>query len=505
MLCVFRGSAGPKSLIRTAWRPARSAFAQKGKESMPRHSFVQQTKLRDLHGRIDYISSPKRQEHLYGVYSTAEPEFWRLLSRQNQYDFMRSGSSGSCIEARELIISLPESFQNFDRELLLRLFTEKFRQTYDVQCIAALHHNKAMTNYHVHLIFSERKLLEKKEVKLASRNMFYDERGKHVRTRKEILDAAGNIRPGCRIVPKGEPCEMSYFAGKEAIFKRKMFLADVKTMYTDLINSLTEDEKDRLQVFDKAGPYLPTKKIGKHNPREKEIRADNEARQEWNRTVDEALVRGMPEEEVVSRKRELLIVPVGEAIRKEGFHAECFRAVVLAAVNTLLNQVRGAVAKKEEIPKVDFRKFNEMVAVRKKLYRINGSIERIERQILKKQEKLKSLHGLRSVFQMKLQKSLMNEIADLLEEHRQQQDLLDSTVTRAGYWSVASFLKAYEKAKQAVREYSEYRKQKSKVEDIYGDARRESVLKKLAEYEQEGKKDNRGRNRDVLKKTDLGR
>ena len=326
-----------------------------------------------------------------------------------------------------------------------------------------------------------------------------------MRTRKEILDAAGNIRPGCRIVPKGEPCEMSYFAGKEAIFKRKMFLADVKTMYTDLINSLTEDEKDRLQVFNKAGPYLPTKKIGKHNPREKEIRADNEARQEWNRTVDEALVRGMPEEEVVSRKRELLIVPVGEAIRKEGFHAERFRAVVLAAVNTLLNQVRGAVAKKEEIPKVDFRKFNEMVAVRKKLYRINGSIERIERQILKKQEKLKSLHGLRSVFQMKLQKSLMNEIADLLEEHRQQQDLLDSTVTRAGYWSVASFLKAYEKAKQAVREYSEYRKQKSKVEDIYGDARRESVLKKLAEYEQEGKKDNRGRNRDVLKKTDLGR
>ena len=230
---------------------------------MPRHSFIQQTKLRDLHGRIDYISSPKRQEHLYSVYSTAEPEFWSLLSRQNRYDFLRSGSSGSCIEARELIISLPESFQNFDRDLLLRLFTEKFRQTYDVQCIAALHHNKAMTNYHIHLIFSERKLLEKKEVKLASRNMFYDERGKHVRTRKEILDAAGNIRPGCRIVPKGEPCEMSYFAGKEATFKRKMFLADVKIMYTELINSLTEDEKERLQVFDKAGPYLPMKKIGK--------------------------------------------------------------------------------------------------------------------------------------------------------------------------------------------------------------------------------------------------
>ena len=113
---------------------------------MPRHSFIQQTKLRDVHGRIDYISSPKRQEHLYAVYSTAEPDFWSYLAEQNRFDFRRSGSSGSCIEARELIISLPESFRSFDRETLLRLFTEKFRQTYGVQCIAALHHNKVMTN-----------------------------------------------------------------------------------------------------------------------------------------------------------------------------------------------------------------------------------------------------------------------------------------------------------------------------------------------------------------------
>lgn len=191
---------------------------------------------------------------------------------------------------------------------------------------------------------------------------------------------------------------------------------------------------------------------------------------------------------MVSKKRELLIVPVGEAIRKEGFHAERFRAVVLAAVNTLLNQIRGAVAKKEEIPKVDFRKFNEMVAVRKKLYRINGGIERIERQILKKQEKLKSLHGLRSVFQMKLQKSLMNEITDLLEERRQQQALLDDTVTEAGYRSVASFLKAYEKAKKTVNEYTEYRKQHSGECGKQRDLEKESVLKKLAEYEDEGKR-----------------
>ena len=30
-----------------------------------RHSFIRQNKLSDVTGRIDYISNPKRQEHLY--------------------------------------------------------------------------------------------------------------------------------------------------------------------------------------------------------------------------------------------------------------------------------------------------------------------------------------------------------------------------------------------------------------------------------------------------------
>ena len=42
-----------------------------------RHSFIGQNKLSDVAGRIDYISNPKRQEHLYATYQTegATPEF----------------------------------------------------------------------------------------------------------------------------------------------------------------------------------------------------------------------------------------------------------------------------------------------------------------------------------------------------------------------------------------------------------------------------------------------
>lgn len=115
--------------------------------------------------------------------------FWDFLAKQNQEDFRSSGTAGSCIEARELIISLPEEFQKYDREQLLKLFVMKFKQEYGTDVVAALHHNKAMTNYHIHLIFSERKLLEHAEFKKASRNMFFDEHGRHVRTKKAIRES----------------------------------------------------------------------------------------------------------------------------------------------------------------------------------------------------------------------------------------------------------------------------------------------------------------------------
>ena len=52
-------------------------------------------------------------------------------------------------------------------------------------------------------------MLEEPIEKIATRNMFYDENGKHVRTKKEILDENGQIREGCKIIPKGEAYELS--------------------------------------------------------------------------------------------------------------------------------------------------------------------------------------------------------------------------------------------------------------------------------------------------------
>ena len=86
--------------------------------------------------------------------------FGKNLARENQLDFKASGSAGKCIEGREFIIALPESFVQYRAGDVVRLFTETFHKRYGVECSAALHHNKTKTNYHIHLVFSERKMLE---------------------------------------------------------------------------------------------------------------------------------------------------------------------------------------------------------------------------------------------------------------------------------------------------------------------------------------------------------
>ena len=295
---------------------------------MRRNSFIEMAKLHDLSGRITYISSHAKQEHLYEVYAT-EPDraFWRELAKCNQEEFEKSGTNGKCIEARELMIALPESFINHDHDELLKRMVDGFKDRYGVECFAALHHNKRKTNLHIHMIFAERKRLDQPEEKTATRNMFYDEQGRHVRTKKEILGGDGNIRKGCKIIKKGEAYERRIFTVKDGRFKQESFLDEAKVFYTDLIN-----DKDRLSIFDKNGPYLATKKVGKNNPKAEAIKADNEIRMEWNRAVDRAIVSGVSETEVVELKKTEITEKVKESVEQNGNKPELFGEIVRAAI-----------------------------------------------------------------------------------------------------------------------------------------------------------------------------
>ena len=120
-----------------------------------KNSFLQVVKLPNVRGKVRYISDPKRQENLYATFTNVESKYWFYLSKENQEDFRKSGTEGKCIEARELIIMLPSSLIQYDPNMLLKYFSAKFVEKYDVAVASALHHNKAKTNLHIHLIFSE--------------------------------------------------------------------------------------------------------------------------------------------------------------------------------------------------------------------------------------------------------------------------------------------------------------------------------------------------------------
>ena len=309
---------------------------EEGKAFMRRNSFIEMAKLHNLSGRITYISSHAKQEHLYEVYAT-EPDraFWRELAKCNQEEFAKSGTNGKCIEARELMIALPESFINYDHDYMLKKMVDEFKERYGVECFAALHHNKRKTNLHIHMIFAERKRLDQPTEKTATRNMFYNEQGRHVRTKKEILDGDGNIRKGCKIIKKGEVYERKIFTVKDGHFKQEFFLDEAKVFYTDLINQMALDDKDRLSIFDKNDPYLATKKVGKNNPKAEEIKADNEIRMEWNRAVDRAIVSGVPDAELVELKKTEITGRVKESVEQNGQKPELFGDIVRAAIALL--------------------------------------------------------------------------------------------------------------------------------------------------------------------------
>ena len=304
------------------------------------------SKLHNVRGRITYISSHAKQENLYAVYETTDRHYWTELARFNQQEFLKSGTEGKCIEARELIIALPESFPDlYDPSKLLQMFTYRFKEKYGVECVSALHHNKRKTNYHIHLIFSERELLPEPIEKIATRNMFYNEQKKHVRTKKEILDDSGNVRKGCKIIKKSEVYERTLFTAKNKLFKQEHYLDEAKRFYTDLINLLIEDDKNKLHVFDRNGLYLATKKIGKNNPKAEQIKEDKEVRMQWNHEVDRALVSQVPEDEIRQIKNEFITDRIRNSIKVWGNRPELLSNIIrkaTARLALLISKVRTA-------------------------------------------------------------------------------------------------------------------------------------------------------------------
>lgn len=478
------------------------------------------SKLHNVRGRITYISSHAKQENLYAVYETTDRPYWTELARFNQQEFLKSGTEGKCIEARELIIALPESFPDlYYPDKLLQLFTNRFKEKYGVECVSALHHNKRKTNYHIHLIFSERELLPEPIEKIATRNMFYNEQGKHVRTKKEILDDSGNVRKGCKVIKKGEVYERIPLTIKNPLFKQESFVDEAKRFYTDLINLLIEDDKDKLRVFDKNGLYLATKKIGKNNPKAEQIKEDNKVRMQWNHEVDRALVSQVPEDEIRQIKKEFITDRIRQSIDTWGrqpdmlasiiIHATMRLALLISKVLTAARKLKNklfhealekeygtkATVREETITTVDTIPVTEAAAF-PKLQKIKITLDKHNQLIFEAESERNKLEielsDLKGFARLTRKKELESKISAKNEEIQTLKAGLSNIVKQHGFATVQDFYTAFYTAQRAT---DAYQKACAKWEEAYGEKapKPETLHEKIQRYQEKADRQNASR------------
>ena len=349
--------------------------------------------------------------------------------------------------------------------------------------------------------------------------MFYDENGKHVRTKKEILDEAGQLRKGCKIIRKGEVYERNIFDIKESQFKSKNFLDEVKHSYTDLINIYVKDDKQKLKVFDRNGVYLPTKKIGKNNPKAEQIKTDNQYRTMWNQTVDRALICGVPEGQILEVKQSEIGQKVKASIQKSGRNPALLKSLIMTAVYALelligkvfkvasqkadkgietvikaepeqipVKAIKSFVKAKSE-PVLEMPKKSALASKYPRLVNIYNKLEKQNTAIYEREQQLasveKELAGAKGIFKAKQRKELQEQAEQLKIQIANMKQYLSSIVQGYGYKNVNEFLAEFKASKA---EYADYQSTVAKWEQQNGNkAESDSLKTRLQRKQQEVK------------------
>ena len=255
-----------------------------------------------------------------------------------------------------------------------------------------------------------------------------------------------------------------------------------RCFFTNEINQLVLHEEDKLKVFDKNSPYLATKKIGKNNPMEEQIKTDNEVRQEWNRTVDRAIVSGMSEEDISSIKKKEITEKVRDSIDLYGDRPDLLASIIklaIAVLELLINRIMlAAVGVAEKVldvmpgagtgeatktkvqetavavphPEMSLlaSKYVLLKNVHKELQRQNEAIFNLERNRGNLEIELSDCNGVfKSGKRMELQKQI-DELERMINNMKRQLSLI---VQEYGYDNVKEFYSDYYVSKGEYEDY----------------------------------------------------
>lgn len=256
-------------------------------------NLVRTQKITNGRGSIKYITHDSKGEIL-ASYSTQTMQEWEILFDFNQQKFEeekqkgnwttvqknKNGKIAQAIEAHMFVVALPNEMAQYpckyngqvitnDMELA-KAIANDWRNTYGTDCYVAIHWNKEHTNFHAHILVSERTKKESHEIKRAKRNRYYNAAGKECKK----ADAVRVVHKGDIISGQNE----LYESGKIDL-KSKKALERIKEHYAELLGT---------ELFKDDGLHIPQQHLPRINERSSEkVLEDYERKREYNAAVKE--------------------------------------------------------------------------------------------------------------------------------------------------------------------------------------------------------------------------
>ena len=182
-------------------------------------SFARATRLPNVVGRGDYISNPDKQEQIMAKSAPVDWEPYQEYERSHQKTATKNN------EGREIIVALPNEWATLpEKELWSRahfLAVTAIGKSTDMQW--AVHWNKARTDLHLHVVYSERQREENPG--RWDRNIYHTAEGKVARTKADrAKDENGKELPP--VHRKGELKDG--FSSKDPKYTEKGWLKNTK-------------------------------------------------------------------------------------------------------------------------------------------------------------------------------------------------------------------------------------------------------------------------------------
>lgn len=267
-------------------------------------NFVRTQKITNGRGSIKYITRTSKGEIL-ASYSTQSLDEWEILFDFNQQKFAeekekgnwtivqknKDGKSAKAVEARMFMVALPNEMANYPCEFngvinndmeLAKAIAIDWKSTYGTDCYVSIHWNKSHTDFHAHILASDRTKKESPEIKRAKRNRYYGKDGRECKKSEAV-----------RVVHKGDIIagQNELYASGKVDLKSKAVLDDIQLHYSKMLGTeLFRD--DGLHLAQTHLPRVNENSTAEHLAHVDDLKQHNANVKQYNDLIDKLIDSG---------------------------------------------------------------------------------------------------------------------------------------------------------------------------------------------------------------------